>query len=56
MQINTKTLKSILNKLVEENNVGFPDFMRKNSDDVDATVLTGIPLELVVVPQLKPIF
>lgn len=39
-----------MNKLVEENNVRFPDFMRENPDDVDASVFTGVPLQLIVVP------
>ena len=38
--------------LVEEDNVGFPDFVGREAEDADAAVVRLVPPELVVVPHL----
>jgi len=40
--------------LVEEDDVGFPDFAGDDPDDGDAAKLARLPAQLVVLPQLKP--
>ena len=39
--------------LVEQNDIGFPDFVRKNPDRFDFTELRRIPFQLVIVPLLQ---
>lgn len=38
--------------LVEENDIGFPHEVRRYADCADSTIFGGVPLELIVVPDL----
>jgi len=39
--------------LVEEDNVRLPDFLRENSNDRDAAIVSRIPHQLIVLPALQ---
>ena len=42
-----------MDSLVEQNDVGFPDFLRHDSNDVDLRIVARLPLQLIVIPQLQ---
>ena len=45
----------IARSLVVEYDVGQPDFLRRDIENVDVAVLLGVPFELVIVPFLHRI-
>ena len=48
--------KNIRNLLVKEDDIRFPDLVRRQPEDTDASVVSLVPLQLVVVPHLPKLY